>query len=315
MGGYQVEFRQLGNSGLTVSVVGLGCNNFGVRCDFDQSEAVINSAIDNGITFFDTADIYGGRGGSETFMGKILRGRRDQIILASKFGMDMGTGYPARGSRKYIRSAIEASLHRLQTDYLDLYQFHQPDPLTPIEETLAALDELVKEGKVRYVGCSNFSGWQIAEAEMLSRLNHTERFISAQNHYSLIEFGVEKEVIPACVNFGLGMLPYYPLASGLLTGKFRRGEEPPEGTRLAGRREELEKANWYVIEELSDFAKAHGGSILDLAISALASKPAVSSVIAGATRPEQVVANVKAIEFKLSQSDLERVNEITGSLL
>ncbi len=310
-----MEFRQLGNSGLTVSVVGLGCNNFGVRCDADQSEKVINAALDNGITFFDTADIYGGRGGSETILGNVLRHRRDQVILASKFGMDMGTPYKARGSRKYIRHAIEASLDRLQTDYLDLYQFHQPDPLTPIEETLDAMDELVKEGKVRYIGCSNFAGWQIAEAEMLSRITGTERFISAQNHYSLLEHQIEKEVIPACVKFGIGMLPYYPLASGLLTGKFRRGEEPPSGTRMAGRREEFERANWYVIEALSDLAKSVGGTLLDVAIAALAAKPSVSSVIAGATRPEQVEANVKAIELKLSEDDLSKVREITGAAL
>ncbi len=308
-----VEFRQLGNSGLTVSVVGLGCNNFGVRCDEKQSEKVINAAIDSGITFFDTADIYGGRGGSETILGKVLNRRRDQVILASKFGMDMGSSYKARGSRKYVRQAIEASLARLQTDYLDLYQFHEPDPLTPIEETLDALDELVKEGKVRYIGCSNFSGWQIAESEMLSRINNTERFISAQNHYSLLEIGVEKEVIPACLKFGLGMLPFYPLASGLLTGKFRKGVEPPAGTRMAGRRAELEGANWSVVEALSEFAASLGASLLDVAISALAAKPAVSSVIAGATRPEQVEANVRAIELKLSADDMRKVGEIIGS--
>ncbi len=309
-----MEFRQLGKSGLTVSVAGLGCNNFGVRCDFDQSKAVINAALDNGITLFDTADIYGGRGGSETILGKVLKHQRDQVILATKFGMDMGDPYQARGSRKYIRHAIEASLLRLQTDYLDLYQFHQPDPLTPIEETMDAMDELVKEGKVRYIGSSNFAGWQIAEAEMISRMAHSERFISAQNHYSLIEHQVETEVIPACVNFGVGMLPYFPLAGGLLTGKFRRGEEPPQGTRLAGRREDLESANWYVIETLSDMAKSLGGTLLDVAISALASKPAVSSVIAGATRPEQVEANVKALELNLSADDLKKIKEITGSL-
>ena len=309
-----MEFRQLGKSGLTVSVAGLGCNNFGVRCDFDQSKEVINAALDNGITLFDTADIYGGRGGSETILGKVLKHRRDQVILATKFGMDMGDPYQARGSRKYIRHAIEASLERLQTDYLDLYQFHQPDALTPIEETMGAMDELVKEGKVRYIGSSNFAGWQIAEAELISRVAHSERFISAQNHYSLIEHQVEKEVIPACMKFGVGMLPYFPLAGGLLTGKFRRGEEPPRGTRLAGRREDLESANWNVIESLSEMAESHGGTLLDIAISALASKPAVSSVIAGATRPEQVEANVKALELKLSADDLEKIKEITGSL-
>lgn len=309
-----MEFKQLGNSGLTVSVVGLGCNNFGVRCNFEQSEAVIQAALDSGITFFDTADIYGGRGGSETFMGKILRGRRDEIVLASKFGMDMGTSDIALGSRRYVRKAIEASLNRLQTDYLDLYQFHQPDPHTPIEETLAALDELVKDGKVRYIGCSNFAGWQIAEAEFIARANHSERFISAQNLYSLIEREVEKEVIPACAHFGLGMLPYYPLAAGLLTGKFHKDQEPPKGTRLANRVEELRDANWPLIDALSDFAASLGGSLLDLAIAALAKKPTVASVIAGATRPEQVHANVKAIELKLTDEDLAKVDEIVSNL-
>lgn len=305
-----MEFRQLGRSGLTVSVVGLGCNNFGIRCDYAQSEAVINAALDQGITFFDTADIYGGKGGSETFMGKILNGRREQIVLASKFGMDMGTGDVALGSRKYIRKAIEASLSRLQTDYLDLYQMHQPDPLTPIEETLSALQELVQEGKVRYIGCSNFSGWQIAEADLKAKEMHVERFISAQNHYSLIEREVEKEVIPACEHFGLGMLPFYPLASGLLTGKFKRGEEPPAGTRLANRRSELEDANWDLIEAMNNLATSLGGTLLDLAISGLANRPAVASVIAGATRPEQVAANVKAIELKLSQQDQAKLDEL-----
>ncbi len=305
-----MEFRQLGNSGLTVSALGLGCNNFGMRCDYEQSEAVINAAIDNGITFFDTADIYGGKGGSETFIGKILKGRRDEVVLASKFGMDMGTRDVALGSRSYVRKAIEGSLSRLQTDYLDLYQLHQPDPLTPIEETLAALDELVKEGKVRYIGCSNFAGWQIAEAELKARQLHVERFISAQNQYSIIETEVENEIVPACEHFGLGMLPFYPLASGLLTGKFKRGQEPPTGTRLASRQEELSRTNWDLIEALENFASAKGGSLLSLAISALATKPAVSSVIAGATKPEQIVANVKAIEFKLSSDDMAELDAL-----
>lgn len=309
-----MKFSQLGRSGLTVSVVGLGCNNFGVRCDYDQSELVIHAALDNGITFFDTADIYGGKGGSETFMGKILKGRRDQIVLASKFGMDMGTPDIARGSRRYMRKAIEASLRRLQTDYLDLYQLHQPDPLTPIEETLTALDELVKEGKVRYVGCSNFAGWQIAEAELIARELNVERFISAQNHYSLLELEVEKEVIPACEHFGLGMLPFYPLASGVLTGKVKRNQEPPLGSRLAAQKEALEDTNWDLVEGLSDFANSLGASLLDLAISGLARKPTVASVIAGATKPDQVSANVKTLEFELSELEMSKLSEITASL-
>lgn len=309
-----MKFKQLGRSGLTVSAVGLGCNNFGIRCDYDQSKLVIHAALDNGITFFDTADIYGGKGGSETFMGKILKGRRDEIVLASKFGMDMGTPDVALGSRRYMRKAIEASLSRLQTDYLDLYQLHQPDPLTPIEETLTALDELVKEGKVRYVGCSNFAGWQIAEAELVARDLNVERFISAQNHYSLLELEVEKEVIPACEHFGLGMLPFYPLASGVLTGKVKRNQEPPSGSRLASRKEVLEETNWDLVEALSDFANSLGVSLLDLAISGLAGKSTVASVIAGATRPEQVAANVKTLEFEPSESEMVKLSEITDSL-
>lgn len=305
-----MEFRQLGRSGLRVSAVGLGCNNFGVRCNFEQSEAVINAAIENGITFFDTADIYGGRGGSETFMGKILKGRRDQVVLATKFGVDMGTGDVARGSRSYIRKAVEGSLSRLQTQYLDLYQFHQPDPLTPIEETLAALDELVKEGKVRYIGCSNFSGWQIVQADYVARQQHGERFISAQNHYSLVEREVEKEVIPACETFGLGMLPFYPLASGLLTGKFKKVGEPLPGTRLASKKDELESANWPLVEALEEFAQSRGSNLLNLAIAALAAKGTVASVIAGATRPEQVEANVKALEFSLGNDDMEKLEAL-----
>lgn len=308
-----MEFRQLGRSGLTVSVVGLGCNNFGGRIDFDQSAAVINTAIDNGITFFDTADIYGGQGGSETFMGEILKGRREEIILASKFGMDMGTGDIARGSRSYIRKAIEGSLRRLQTDYLDLYQFHQPDPFTPIAETLSALDELVKEGKVRYVGSSNFAGWQIAEADFLASEMTKERFISAQNHYSLLEREVEKEVVPACEHFGIGLLPFYPLASGVLTGKFKRNEEPAAGTRMASRKEELDNTNWDLVEALTEYARSRNSDLLSLAIAGLAAKPAVASVIAGATKPEQVISNVKAVELKITADDLVTIEEITSA--
>ena len=305
-----MKTRQLGRSGLTVSEVGLGCNNFGGRLDVDRTREVIYAALDAGITLFDTADIYGNLGGSETLMGQVLRGRRDEIVLATKFGMDMQTGDVARGSRRYVRKAVEGSLRRLQTDHIDLYQMHEPDPNTPIEETLAALDELVKEGKVRYIGSSNFTGWQLAEAEMISRAQGRERFISAQNLYSLLRREIEVEVIPAAEHFGVGILPFYPLAAGLLTGKFRRGEAPPAGTRLAARPAEVESANFDLIEELESFAKAHGLGLTDLAFAWLLGNPNVSSVIAGATSAAQIRANVAAGAHVLDAEAMEAVTEI-----
>ena len=308
-----MEYRQLGRSGLTVSVVGLGCNNFGGRVDLDGTRAVVDAAIEAGITLLDTADIYGQLGGSETMLGEVLKGRRDQVVLATKFGMDMGGGDDeARGSRWYIRRAIDASLRRLQTDHVDLYQLHQPDPRTPIEETLAALDELVTEGKVRYVGSSNFAGWQIADADWVARSGHLNRFISAQNQYNLLEREVEAEVVPACLRFGLGLLPFFPLAHGLLTGKYRRGQDAPEGTRLAGRLDSIDPARFETLEALEALAGEWGATLLDLAIGGLASRPAVASVIAGATRPEQVKANVAAGAWVPSDDERAALEKVLG---
>jgi aryl-alcohol dehydrogenase-like predicted oxidoreductase len=299
-----MEYRQLGASGLTVSVVGLGCNNFGGRVDLEATRAVVEAALDEGITLLDTADIYGGKGGSETFLGQILKGRRDQVVLATKFGMDMGKPeWGAPGSRRYIRLAFEASLRRLQTDYVDLYQYHYPDPLTPLEETLAAMGELVTEGKVRYLGSSNLAGWQVADAEWIARSHGTARFVSAQNEYSLVKRDVESTLSPACVHYGVGILPYFPLASGLLTGKYRRNQDAPAGTRLAGRMDSIGGADFDLVEALEKYAAERGISILDVAIGGLAARPAVSSVIAGATRPEQVHANAAAGSWVPSAED------------
>jgi aryl-alcohol dehydrogenase-like predicted oxidoreductase len=304
--------RRLGRSGLVVSVVGLGCNNFGRRVGLEDTRAVVRAALDAGVTLFDTADIYGE---SEDFLGQVLGGERDNIVLATKFGMTMGGAlgpdWDARGSRRYIRKAIESSLRRLRTDWIDLYQFHQPDAATPIEETLAALHELVVEGKVRYIGCSNFAGWQVADADWVARSGGLTPFISAQNHYSLIERGVEAELTPACERFGLGILPYYPLGNGLLTGKYQRGKPAPEGTRLASRDGWLTDERFDQVEALAAFAAERGRSLLDLAIGGLAAQPAVASVIAGATRPEQVVANAAAGAWVPTAEDLLSLNALS----
>ncbi len=299
-----MRYRQLGGSGLTVSVIGLGGNNFGGRIGLEETRGVVDAAIDCGVTFVDTADVYGNQGGSEELLGQVLAGRREQVALATKFGMDMSDGTVARGSRKYIRRAVHASLRRLQTDYIDLYQYHQPDGVTPLEETLAALDDLVTEGKVRYIGSSNFAGWQIADAEWIARTQHQARFISAQNHYSLLQRDVEREVIPSCLNRGVGVLPYFPLANGLLTGKYRRGQAPPRGTRLAEHESELTDDVFDQLEALEQFGEKHGHSLLDVALAGLASMPTVASVIAGATKPEQVRANATAGEWELSSDEL-----------
>jgi aryl-alcohol dehydrogenase-like predicted oxidoreductase len=230
-----MRLRQLGRSGLVVSEVGLGCNNFGGRLDEERSREVIAAALDEGITLFDTADIYGGEGRSEEILGRALRGVREEVVLATKFGMDAGLGYPARGSRVYVMRALERSLRRLGTDWIDLYQLHEPDPLTPIEETLSALDDALHQGKVRYLGSSNFASWQVLEADLIARQLGTARFVSAQNHYNLLERQAEAELLPVLERYGIGLLPYYPLAAGLLTGKFVRAEPPPAGTRLASR--------------------------------------------------------------------------------
>jgi aryl-alcohol dehydrogenase-like predicted oxidoreductase len=307
-----MRYRQLGTSGLTVSVVGLGCNNFGSRLDLERTRAVVDAAIEQDINLFDTSDTYGNGGGSETFLGEILKGRRDRVVLATKFGSPMpgSRDDEARGSRRYIRRSVEASLRRLQTDYIDLYQHHRPDPKTPLQETVAALDELVLEGKVRYAGSSNYAGFRIADADWIANVDHRTRMISAQNHYSLLERTVEHEVIPACVEHGIGMLPFFPLASGLLTGKYKRDGTAPEGSRLVGRGDWLTEEAFDKVEALEKLADERGRSLLDLAIGGLAAQPGVASVIAGATRPEQVVANVKAGEWEPTAEDLAAIDAV-----
>ena len=306
-----MKVRRLGNSGLKVSVIGLGCNNFGMRIDQAQTQTVVDTAIDAGITLFDTADIYGGTQ-SEVFLGKALGKRRHDIILATKFGMPIGQDPRKRGgSRKWIMTAVEDSLRRLETDYIDLYQHHQPYADTPIDETLRALDDLVTQGKVRYLGNSNYSGWQIADADW-SAAGQT-RFVSAQNLYSLLERDVEREVLPACDHFGLGFLPFFPLASGLLSGKYRRGVAPPEVTRLAawGARGQaaMSDANFDKVEALEGWAAARGHTLLELAFAWLLGHETVSSVIAGATTPDQVTANAATAGWRLT---LEEVAEVSA---
>ena len=309
----EMSHRNLGTSGLRVSTVGLGCNNFGMRIDEAASKVVIDAAIDHGITLFDTSDSYGD---SEVIIGNALGARRDDVILATKFCSDLkganGADWGARGSRRYIRRAVERSLSRLRTDYIDLYQIHMPDPLTPIDETLSALSDLVHEGLVRYIGCSNFSGWQIADADWTSRTNGLERFISAQNHYNLIERDAEREVIPACGRFGLGLLPYFPLASGLLTGKYQRGQGAPEGGRIAawGMTALLSDANFDRVEALADYAAERGITLLDVAMGGLAAQDTVASVIAGATSPEQIAQNVAAGNWSPSAADRDALRSI-----
>ncbi|GIE89481.1 Predicted oxidoreductase [Actinoplanes regularis] len=316
----EMRYRRLGESGLVVSVVGIGCNNFGRKLDADGTREVVDAALDAGITLFDTADIYGTpHGSSEELLGAALKGRRDDVVLATKFGMNMeglnGRDFGARGSRRYITRAVEASLRRLETDYIDLYQLHEPDPATPIEETLSALDDLVRSGKVRYLGNSNFSGWQIADADWTARAANLTSFISAQNRYSLLHRDVEIEVVPACEHYGLGLLPFFPLDSGLLSGKYRRGEKPTAGTRLSQERYGpwLDHADWDTIEALTAFGTERGHSLLDVAIAGLAARPAVASVIAGATTPEQVQANAAAATWSLSAADLAALDGILSA--
>jgi aryl-alcohol dehydrogenase-like predicted oxidoreductase len=310
-----MRYRPLGNSGLLVSVVGLGCNNFGGRLDLAGTRAVVDAAIDHGITLLDTADIYGGRESSEELLGQVLQGRRDQVVLGTKFGhskYDMGysAAAGAKGGRAYIRRAVEASLTKLRTDYIDLYQLHTPDPVTPIEETLAALDELVKEGKVRYLGHSNLAGWQLAEAAHVAAEGGFTPFVSAQNHWSLLDREVERELVPAAEHYGVGVLPYFPLAQGLLTGKVRRGDAPPAGSRLAEREHLLTEERLDRVEALAKWGEAHGRTLLEIAIGALAAQPGCTSVIAGATKPEQVAANVAAGEWEPTAEELAEIDEI-----
>jgi aryl-alcohol dehydrogenase-like predicted oxidoreductase len=310
-----MRYRSLGHSGLVVSVAGLGCNNFGRRLDVEGTRAVVDAAIDAGITLLDTADIYGGAGRSEEILGAVLEGRRDQVVLATKFGSqgaDMGYGPAAgaKGGRGYIRRAVEHSLRRLRTDYIDLYQIHDPDPETPVEETLSALHELVTEGKVRYIGHSNFAGWQIAAAAAAARELGVSPFASAQNHWSLLERAVENEVVPASVHFGLGVLPYFPLANGMLTGKIRRGQEPQEGTRLHQRVGYITDEKLDKVEALVEWAGQHGRSLLEVAIGTLAALPGCSSVIAGAMSPEQVRANASAAGWIPTPEELAEIDKI-----
>jgi aryl-alcohol dehydrogenase-like predicted oxidoreductase len=312
-----MEFRRLGTSGLVVSVVGLGTNNFGMKLDDEGCRAVLDAALDSGITLIDTSDSYGQ---SEARLGALLKGRRDDVVLATKFGSDVtrlgndnGKDWGARGSRRYIRRAVEASLTRLQTDWIDLYQLHRPDPQTPVEETLGALDDLVHEGKIRYVGHSNFSGFQTAHADWVARTRGFERFISAQNEYSLLKTKVETELVPALQEYGIGLLPFFPLASGLLTGKYRAGEAGPQGARLSDRDEIATEAQFALIAALQEYADARGLALSDVAIGALLANATVSSVIAGATRPEQVRANAAAADWHPSAEDLSALRDVLAA--
>jgi aryl-alcohol dehydrogenase-like predicted oxidoreductase len=306
-----MKLRRLGGSGLKVSAVGIGCNNFGMRIDEAQTQAVVDAAVEAGINFFDTADVYGGSK-SEEFLGKAIGKRRHDLVIATKFGM--GQGERQGGSRRWIMQACEASLKRLGTDYIDLYQMHRYDPETPLDETLRALDDLVSQGKVRYIGNSNYTGWQIADADWTARSKGLVPFVSAQNEFSLLQRRVEHEVLPACERFGLGFLPFFPLGSGLLTGKYKRGEPPPEGTRLAawGPRgaQALNEKNFEKVEKLEAWAGERGHTILDLAFAWLLGHPAVSSVIAGATSPEQVKANAATAEWALTPEEVKQVGEL-----
>jgi aryl-alcohol dehydrogenase-like predicted oxidoreductase len=313
------EYRRLGTSGLAVSVVGLGCNNLGRPKTATESQegtdAVVHAALDAGVTLFDVADTYGREPGlSETMLGKALAGRRDEAVVATKFGMDMrganGPDFGARGSRRYIIRAAEASLRRLGTDWIDLYQFHTPDPQTPIDETLSALDDLVSSGKVRYLGHSNRAGWQIAEAEFVARAAGLTRFVSAQNHYNLLDRRAELEVIPAAEAYGIGLLPYFPLANGLLTGKYSR-DTAPAGSRLSHTRTNLvHDADWDQLEKFSAFAAERNLSEIQVAFSWLAAQPSVSSVIAGATRPEQIRKNAAAVSWTPEAEELAELDSI-----
>src|SRR3954447_24801844 len=312
-----MEYRNLGNSGLIVSAVGLGCNNFGGRTDAVQTGAVVNKCIEMGITLFDTADLYA-RGKSEEFMAPHLKPHRHDVVIATKSVGPMGEGPYWRGaSRKYLMDALDSCLRRLDTDYIDLYQMHMPDARTPIEETLRTLDDMVHSGKVRYIGCSNYAGWQLVEAMWTAKTEHLTPFISAQNQYSLLERAIETELVPAASKYGVGILPYFPLASGFLTGKYQKDAPLPEGARLsapnnpfAGR--VLTDKNYEMLTGLEEFAQARGHTMIELAFSWLASKPYVGSVIAGATRPEQVVENAQAADWKLSAEENQQVDEIMG---
>jgi aryl-alcohol dehydrogenase-like predicted oxidoreductase len=303
MAGALMEFRNVGNSGLVVSVAGLGCNNFGMRLDEDRSTEVVNAALDAGVNFFDTARMYGG-GKSEEFLGAAVKSRRSEVIIATKFGAPTGPDH-RNGSRENVMKEVEESLSALDTDYIDLYQMHYADPGTPIEVTLEALNELVTEGKVRHLGCSNYTGWQIADADWAARTKGLAPFVSLQNEWSLLARGIETEVVGACERFGLGVLPYFPLASGVLTGKVKRGESPPEGSRLNAPyfAAYLNDVNHTKVEKLEAWTAEHGRSLTEVALSYLASNPVTASVIAGATSPEQVATNAAATKTDLTAEE------------
>ncbi|MBP2475472.1 aryl-alcohol dehydrogenase-like predicted oxidoreductase [Crossiella equi] len=314
-----MDQRRLGDSGLVVSAVGLGCNNLGrpgtATESLAGSRSVVDAALDAGITFFDVADVYGApRGRSEELLGQALSGRREHAVIATKFGMDMqgtnGPDFGARGSRRYVRRAVESSLRRLGTDWIDVYQLHRPDQQTPLEETLSVLDDLVHEGKIRYTGHCNLAGWQIADAAWTASTANLTGPVSAENHYSLLEREAEREVIPACQRFGLGLLPYFPLANGLLTGKYHQDGTPPEGSRLAGRGRLLAEAPWDRIERLRHFAQERDLTMVELAIGWLAAQPSVSSVIAGATSAEQIARNATAAQWVPTAEDLTEIDAI-----
>jgi aryl-alcohol dehydrogenase-like predicted oxidoreductase len=316
-----MEYRVLGRSGLKVSAVGLGCNNFGMIIDAEKTKAVVDKAIDIGITLFDTADIYGDQGKSEEYLGKALGNRRKDVLIATKFGNPMGKGLTLEGgaSRGYIMKAVEASLKRLGTDYIDLYQIHKPDPSTPLDETMRAMDDLVRSGKVRYIGHSNFAGWQTADAAWISKALNLTPFISAQNGYSLLNRAVEAELVPACQAHGVSILPFFPLESGLLTGKYKRGEKPPEGTRYAAWSSRgpgvssrfFGDDKFAKVEQLQAIADEYGHSMLDMAFGWLLSKPTVASVIAGATRPEQLDQNLASSAFRPSSEECAKIDAVS----
>ena len=309
----ELPTRPLGHSGLQVSVVGLGCNNFGRRVDLDGTRAVVDAALAEGVTFFDTADIYGGAGGSEELLGQVLDGRRDQVVLATKFGMDMHDGKGPRGSRGYIHQAIEGSLRRLRTDVIDVYWYHEPDGVTPIAETLEALDQLVRAGTVRAIGASNFSAGQIQEADAVARERGLTRFTALQNEYSLLVRGAEDDVLPVCERLGLGFVPYFPLASGLLTGKYRRGQAGPPGARLSGRARIASNGQFDLLEQLEQYAGERETALSEVAIGALLARKPVTSVIAGATKPEQVRANAAAVRWRPDADDLVALRDLLAS--
>lgn len=309
-----MEYRRLGNSGLQVSVIGLGTNNFGPRIDYPEAERVLRQAVDEGINFIETSNTYGG-GQAEAFIGKAFRGKRDQVLMATKVASNMGDGPNMHGgSRKHILDQVDISLKNLQTDYIDLYQIHYYDPHTPLEETLRTMDHLVQQGKVRYVGCSNFAAWQVAEAMGTARALGIEPLVSVEPEYSMLKRGIEKELLPCCERYHLGILPYFPLASGFLTGKYQRGQPAAEGTRLAVQKQRAETIltpeNFDVLEKLSAFAAARSRPLVELAFAWLLAHRQVSSVIAGATKPEQITANAKAADWHLSAEEMAELDGI-----